>query len=218
MTDLDKRLSRCQVIAACDVTNPLCGPEGAARVYGPQKGATPQAVEELDRALSHYAATIARDLGVEVMDIPGSGVAGGLGAGLIAFLHAELRPGVDIVLDATGLREHMRGAHFVFTGEGRVDSQTAHGKAVAGVARAAKSLGIPVVVIAGEIADDHGTVYECGVDVVVGITPGPAASETAMEHAPTWVAGGAERAARLILLGLRGKADSAAEGPVDGHP
>jgi glycerate kinase len=203
IANLDKRLSRCRVIAACDVTNPLCGPEGASHVYGPQKGATPQAVEELDTALSHYAAIIARDLGVEVMDLPGSGAAGGLGAGLIAFLRAELRPGVDIVLDATSLRQHMRGAHFVFTGEGRVDSQTAHGKAVAGVALAAKSLGIPVIVIAGEIADDHRVIYECGVDVVVGITPGPVSNETAMEHAHTWVAEAAERAARLILLGLR---------------
>jgi glycerate kinase len=134
---------------ACDVDNPLTGPVGAAAVYGPQKGATPDEVALLDRALGRLAEVIRRDLGVDVRDVPGAGAAGGLGAGLVAFLGAELRPGVDVVMDAVGLDERIAGAEVVVTGEGRLDEQSLHGKVPAGVLRRAREAGAEVVVLCG---------------------------------------------------------------------
>ncbi len=135
---LDARLSDCQFEVACDVNNPLCGPTGATAVYGPQKGATPEMVAQLDAALANYAEVIERDLGLSVKDIPGAGAAGGLGAGLIAFLHATLRPGAQIVLEAVHLEEQLPGADLVITAEGQLDAQTAYGKSVGAVAELAK--------------------------------------------------------------------------------
>jgi glycerate kinase len=150
---LDRRLAGCSVVGATDVRNPLCGPEGASLVYGPQKGATPQIAAELDEARRQYADVIERDLGVRVADVPGSGAAGGLGAGLIAFLHADIRPGIEIVADVVRLRERIHGADLVLTGEGRLDGQTQYGKAVAGVARIAKAEGVPVMAVPGSLGD-----------------------------------------------------------------
>src|SRR5436305_1752753 len=144
-----------QVDVACDVTNPLTGPSGASAVYGPQKGATPEVVAELDAALKHFAQIIRRDLGVDVEPLPGAGAAGGLGAGLVAFTGARLRPGAEMVMEALKLDERIKGAHLVITGEGRLDSQTARfGKGPAAVARHARKAGIPVVGLAGGIADE----------------------------------------------------------------
>src|SRR6185437_123046 len=111
------------MLVACDVTNPLCGPEGASAIYGPQKGVTPTMVAELDAALAHYAEIIKRDLGKDVRDVPGAGAAGGLGAGLLAFLNATLTPGAPLILDTLRLDEHLRGAEMLFTAEGRLDGQ-----------------------------------------------------------------------------------------------
>src|SRR5213082_1514998 len=144
---LDPRLQQCTVQVACDVTNPLCGPTGASAVYGPQKGATPEMVAQLDTALAHYAQIIERDLGKSVSDIPGSGAAGGLGAGLITFLHATLRPGAQIVLEAVHLEERLRTADLVITAEGQIDAQTAYGKSVGAVAEIAKRYELPVVAL-----------------------------------------------------------------------
>src|SRR6266516_6341990 len=146
---MDPRLQECTVEVASDVSNPLCGPTGASAVYGPQKGATPEMVVELDRALAHYAQIIEHDLGVAVGDIPGDGASGGLGAGLIAFLHATLRPGAQIVLEAVHLEERMRTADLVITAEGQLDSQTAYGKSVGAVAALAKRYRLPVLALAG---------------------------------------------------------------------
>jgi glycerate kinase len=144
-----------QVDVACDVTNPLTGPRGASAVYGPQKGATPEMVAELDTALHHFAEIIRRDLGVDVEPLPGAGAAGGLGAGLVAFLGARLQPGAEMVMEALHLDERLAGAQLVITGEGRLDSQTARfGKGPAAVARHAKNAGIPVVAIGGSVADE----------------------------------------------------------------
>jgi len=143
------------VEVACDVTNPLTGPNGASAVYGPQKGATPDMVAELDAALRHFAQVIRRDLGVDVEQLPGAGAAGGLGAGLVAFIGARLRPGAELVMEALHVDERLQGAQLVITGEGRLDSQTARfGKGPAAVARHARSAGIPVVAIAGSVADE----------------------------------------------------------------
>ena len=138
-----------KVLVACDVTNPLTGPEGASQVYGPQKGADAATVDILDRALAHFAEVIERDLGKAVADVPGAGAAGGTGAGLIAFLDASLVPGAALVVEASGFDQALIGATLVITGEGRVDSQTAYGKAPGEVARRAQAAGVPTLLIAG---------------------------------------------------------------------
>lgn len=145
-----------EIEVACDVTNPLTGPTGASAVYGPQKGATPEMVKDLDAALKHFAEIIRRDLEIDVEHLPGAGAAGGLGAGLVAFTGASLRPGAEMVMEALRLDERLQGAQLVITGEGRLDSQTARfGKGPAAVARHARNAGIPVVAIGGSIADEE---------------------------------------------------------------
>jgi len=152
---LDPRLRRVRVTVASDVDNPLVGPEGAAHVYGPQKGAGPDDVLLLDSALRRYARVLADDLGLDLAATPGAGAAGGLGAGAMAFLAAELRPGIELVLELIGFDRVVAGADLVVTGEGRLDAQSLRGKAPVGVARAAAAHGVPVVAVAGavEVAD-----------------------------------------------------------------
>ena len=201
VTTLDARLADCEVLIASDVTNPLCGAQGASAVYGPQKGATPQMVAQLDAALAHYADVIQRDLGVEVKNVPGAGAAGGLGAGLIAFLKAKVIPGIDVVIQASGLVESLKDADLVFTAEGKIDSQTAYGKVPTGVAKKAKEFGLPVIAIAGEVADDYRVVYQHGIDAVLSIAPGPISLSQSMAEAERLVTDTAERAIRLFLCG-----------------
>jgi glycerate kinase len=155
-----------RVMVACDVTNPLTGPEGASFVYGPQKGAEPVTVRLLDRALGHLAEVIERDLGKRVADVPGAGAAGGTGAGLMAFLDATLASGAALVVDASGFDRALPGSDLVITGEGRVDSQTAFGKAPGEVARRAAAAGIPVLLIAGSKAKGWQTLREKGVSAI----------------------------------------------------
>ncbi len=179
---LDQRLPRRvgEVIAATDVTNPLCGPEGASLVYGPQKGAGPEATRALDAALRHYGEIVERDVGVPVLDVPGAGSAGGLGAGLIAFLRARIEPGVEVVARTVRLRERLRGADLVLTGEGRLDGQTGYGKTVAGVARIAAAEGVPVIVVAGSLGPGWERVLKLGVEGVEPIVPRSGTLEDAM--------------------------------------
>jgi glycerate kinase len=187
--------STASVQVASDVTNPLTGPHGASAVYGPQKGATPEMVAELDAALQRLAAVIRRDLGREVETLSGAGAAGGLGAGLVAFTGAELRPGADMVMDAIRLDDRLRGADLVLTGEGRLDAQTARfGKGPAAVARRARAAGIPVVAIAGAVAD-HAEVLAIfdGLEVTVSSTT---PLEEAMAQAGPLLTDAAERAVR----------------------
>jgi glycerate 2-kinase len=198
---IDPRLQECTVEVACDVSNPLCGPTGASAVYGPQKGATPEMVVELDRALAHYAQIIEHDLGVAVRDIPGAGAAGGLGAGLIAFLHATLRPGAQIVLEAVHLEERMRTTDLVITAEGQLDSQTAYGKSVGAVAALAKYYGLPVLALAGSLGDHYQAVYELGVDAVTVLPSGPMTLAYAMENAIRLTSDAVERAMRVVRVG-----------------
>jgi glycerate kinase len=199
---LDPRASQSEFVVACDVDNPLTGPRGASAVYGPQKGATPEMVKILDDALKNLAAVVRRDLGVDVDGIPGAGAAGGLGAGLMAFLGASLKRGIDIVVETVRLREQMKGAALVITGEGRTDFQTLFGKTPMGVANVAKSLGIPVVVISGSVADDAGGLYAHGIDALMSIAKGPCTIEEAIAGAGPLMADAAETAARLIAVGL----------------
>jgi glycerate kinase len=199
VSGLDRRLAECHVVSACDVTNPLCGELGASVVYGPQKGASEEMCRRLDEALSHYAGVIKADLGIEVMDLPGAGAAGGLGAGLVAFLGAELLPGIDIVIEFVGLVDHLGDASLIFTGEGRIDGQTLFGKTVSGVFSKAKALRIPTVAIVGEVTNSS-DVYQSGIDAVLSIAPGPVSLEKSMADAASLIADAAERAMRLILI------------------
>ncbi|MBE7463680.1 MAG: glycerate kinase [Planctomycetes bacterium] len=154
LSGFDARLKRVPVTVACDVTNPLTGTRGASAVYGPQKGASPRDVALLDRALSRFAKIAARDLGRDVRRMRGAGAAGGLGAGCVAFLNAELKPGIELALDAIGFDQRLRGAGLALTGEGRLDRQTLMGKAPAGVARRAKAAGVACVAVGGAIEAD----------------------------------------------------------------
>ena len=203
ISGLDSRVSESRFLVACDVNNPLTGPEGAAAIYGPQKGATPEMVTELDAALRHLADIVKRDLGHEVNDIPGAGAAGGLGGGLIAFLDAELSSGVDIVLDAVGLEEALDGADLVITGEGTLDHQTVYNKAPIGVAERARARHIPVVAISGSLGERYHDVHLHGIEAVIAITSAPMSLDQAFEQAAHLVADATEEAVRFMKVGAR---------------
>ena len=191
-------LAECGVAAACDVDNPLCGPHGASHVYGPQKGASPKDVEVLDAALACFAEVAARDLGVQVRDVSGAGAAGGMGAGVLAFLGGTLEPGAELVASACGLGARMDGADLVITGEGRIDGQTVRGKTPAGVARLAKARGIRVVAVCGALGEGYEAVRGAGIDAVFSVAPGPCTLEEAMEHAAEHLRRTAEELARYF--------------------
>ena len=188
------------VEVASDVTNPLTGPNGASAVYGPQKGATPEMVAELDAALRRFAEVIHRDLGIDVETLPGAGAAGGLGAGLVAFTGARLRPGAEMVIENLRLDERLAGADLVITGEGRLDSQTARfGKGPAAVARHARNAGIPVIGIGGSLADE--TELRLLFDGVMATVVEPCDLEQAMAQARPLLVRAATRAMRLLQTG-----------------
>lgn len=168
---LDSRLAQVDIQVACDVTNPLCGAQGASAIFGPQKGATPEMVAQLDANLAHYAAVIRTQLGKEIANTPGAGAAGGLGAGLMAFTRCTLRKGIDIVVEFSGLRDKLVGADFCFTGEGRIDYQTKFGKTPFGVARTAKAQGVPVIAVSGCVGEGVEALYDEGIDSIFGIIP-----------------------------------------------
>jgi len=198
---MDARLQECIFEVACDVTNPLCGPKGASVVYGPQKGATPEMIKELDAALGHYAQIIEQDLHSAVSEIAGAGAAGGLGAGMIAFLGATLRPGAQIVLEAVQLEQHIATADLVITAEGQLDEQTAYGKSVGAVAELAKRYTLPVLALAGGLGENYRSVYSLGVDAVAVLPSGPMTLVFAMEHAAALMSDTTERALKLFQAG-----------------
>lgn len=201
MSGLHTRINESKITVACDVDNPLYGPNGAAYVYGPQKGATKEIVRELDQGLMILADVIKRDLARDVADLPGAGAAGGLGAGLMAFLNAELKSGISVVLEALRAEEVFSRASLIVTGEGRIDGQTLHGKVPIGVARAAKKYGKPVIAIAGGLGDNLEPLYMEGIDGLMSIVPEPMSLDEAMQKARVLVADAAERVARLLLVG-----------------
>ena len=200
---LDPRLARLRCEAICDVDNPLLGARGAAHVYGPQKGASPAQVEELDAGLAHLADVIAADLGLDVRDLPGAGAAGGLGAGLHAFLGAELRRGVDLVLDLVGLDAHLTGADLVITAEGQIDFQTAFGKAPAGVAQRARLQGIPCMAIAGGIGERITDLHHIGIDAVFSLCHGPMTLKQAMQGGASLLQAATEQVVRCLFSATR---------------
>ena len=200
LSSLDPRLSDLVIEVACDVNNPLCGPKGASAVFGPQKGATPEMVAQLDANLSRYADCIEQALGKQVKDIPGAGAAGGMGAALVGLLGAELKPGIQIVIEALKLADEVADADLVITGEGRIDSQTIHGKTPIGVARCAKQFGKPVIGISGCLTDDCGVVHDHGLDAVFAVVNRAMSLPEALESASTNIQLTARNVAALYQL------------------
>ncbi len=184
LTTFDERLKTCEVIVACDVSNPLTGIHGASFVYGEQKGGNRKALEILDRNLIHYAGIIRNTLNVDILETPGSGAAGGTGAALLAFMNGTLMPGIDLVLETLQVEKVIQGSDLVITGEGKIDAQTLQGKTVAGIARIAKKHQVPVIVITGKIGENIDGIYDMGVSSIFSIINQPMALETAIKQAP----------------------------------
>lgn len=203
---LDPRLKDTVIQVACDVDNPLCGPRGASAVYGPQKGATPAMIAELDAALKIFADLAKAATGRDVAEIAGAGAAGGLGVGFMFFTNAQLRPGVEIVLEATGFSGLVSLANLVITGEGRTDFQTAFGKAPVGVAKVAKQYNVPVVCIAGGLGQGHEDVLAQGVDGLMSVVPQPMSLEECMQCGADLITAAAARVMRLVKIGMEMRA------------
>ncbi|KAE9565525.1 glycerate kinase family protein [Companilactobacillus paralimentarius] len=193
-------LADVKVIIASDVTNPLTGPNGASHVFGPQKGANEEMVEFLDKALSHYADILKRDLGKDLKQVPGAGAAGGLGAGLLAFTHSEMRSGVDIVVDYTDLKDKVKDADVVVTGEGQIDFQTKFGKTPIGVAKATKAVNpqATVIAIAGSVGEKISELYPLGIDAIFTCVPGVEELSKAIQDTDKNLQQVSENIARLI--------------------
>lgn len=197
----DPRLADLTLAIACDVDNPLCGPRGASAVYGPQKGATPAMVEQLDRNLAHFAAVIERDLGLDIRELPGAGAAGGLGAGLVAFAGGSLRRGVELIISAVGLDRRLRDADLVLTGEGALDASSAFGKTAVGVARLARSRNVPTLALAGTLGRGAHDSLQEGVTACFSICPGPVTLEDAIVHAANYLEHATAQAVAAFLAG-----------------
>lgn len=202
LSGLDPRLTETSLLVACDVDNPLCGPRGASAVYGPQKGATPSMVAELDEALGVFATVATQTTGRDIANNPGAGAAGGLGAGLLFFTPTLLHPGVSIVLEATGFEAKMQGGDLVLTGEGRTDFQTAMGKAPVGVAEVARRCGVPVICLSGGLGEGADEVLAHGIDALASVVPGPMALEACMSGGAALVEAATARICRLLKVGM----------------
>ncbi|MFL6534103.1 MAG: glycerate kinase [Pseudomonas sp.] len=203
LSELDPRLAGVRFEIAADVDNPLCGPHGASAVFGPQKGASAEQVQQLDRALGHFAEHCAQVLNRDVRDEPGSGAAGGLGFAAKAFLQAQFRTGVEVVAQLTGLADAINGADLVITGEGRFDAQTLRGKTPFGVARIARRHGVPVVVLAGTLGEGYEALYEHGIEAAFALANGPMTLQEACTDAPRLLAERARDIARLWRVAAR---------------
>lgn len=200
MSRLDPRLHKVRFSVACDVDNPLCGEKGASATFGPQKGATPDMVQQLDVALQHFSDIIERDLGLNIRDQQGAGAAGGMGGGLLLLPNVKLQSGVQIVIHTLNLSEKMQGADLVITGEGRMDSQTIHGKTPIGVAKTAKAAGKPVIAIVGCLREDYEVVFEHGIDAVFPIIRQLNSLEHTLQQGKQNLISTAQNIARLYRL------------------
>ena len=198
LSNLDKRLEKTKIIVACDVQNPLTGVSGASHIFGKQKGANEEQREVLDKNLKHYAEIIRKDVGKDVENIPGAGAAGGLGAGLMAFLSAELKKGIEIVIEYSKLEEKIQGADLVITGEGSIDAQTRFGKTPYGVAMTAKKYGIPVIALAGNVGKDIDVLYEYGFTAIFSILPRVESLEKAISNGKENLQYMSESIARMV--------------------
>jgi glycerate kinase len=202
MSGLDVRIRDCSIVAACDVDNPLIGVKGASQIFGPQKGADTEMVLELDKNLKHFGELVEKALDVSIINYPGAGAAGGLGGGLLVFLSASLRSGVDIVIDAVRLEEIIEGSDLVITGEGMIDYQTIHGKTPYGVAKAASKHGLPVIAISGGIGKGVEVLYDHDFTSVFSIVDKPMTLEEAIESCQDLLSSTAERVFRALRLKL----------------
>ncbi|MCX9463899.1 glycerate kinase [Vibrio cholerae] len=200
LQDFDPRLLHCDILVACDVNNPLCGDKGASAVFGPQKGATPEDVQLLDGALRQFGLLTEKVTGKMVLESAGAGAAGGMGAALLAYTQARLRPGIEIVLETVQLAHQVSDADLVITGEGRIDSQTVHGKTPMGVAKVAKRFDVPVLALCGCTGDNYQAVYQCGIDAVFAAVPRAMLLEDALKESDFNLADLAENVARLWVL------------------
>lgn len=199
---LDPKVGKVKFMVASDVVNPLIGDEGAASIFGPQKGATPEMVEILEGNMSHYARKMSEFLDKDMRHVPGAGAAGGLGAAFMAFFEAELKSGIDLILDATNFNDALKDAALVITGEGRLDSQTAAGKAPMGVARRAYNAGVPVIGIAGEVCPSASILLKKGFTALFSLTNGPLTLQEAIENTPLLLDTLGEQIARTLKLGM----------------
>lgn len=196
----DSRLRQIEISAACDVDTVLCGPEGASSIFGPQKGASPEQVKQLDRALERLAERMAIDLGISVHTLKGGGAAGGLGAGMTAFCGASLRPGSKLVLDAVGFDQHLHGCDLVITGEGQTEAQSAMGKAPQEIARRAKSQGVPAVCVSGGLKEGYERLHNHGMTALFSLVPYPCELNEAMAQAPAWMARAVSEIMRIYRI------------------
>ena len=202
---LDKRIEKCDITVASDVTNVLTGPNGATMVYGPQKGANTEMIEKLDQILKHYANKIEEFTGKEIRNIKGAGAAGGLGAGLIAFTGAEIKPGFQVVSEIVKLKQNIQWADYIITGEGKIDYQTQYGKTPYGVARMAKKYNKIVIAMAGTLENRYEELYQKGFDLILPIIEKPMQLEEAIQEAPDLLIKTGERIARILLLMKKNK-------------
>lgn len=197
VSGLDPRIAATPIQAMVDVNNPLCGPSGASYIFGPQKGATKTQVQTLDAALGRFADVCASVLGQDDRDVPGVGAAGGLGFAAKVFLKADLRPGFELVAELAGLHTAIAQAQLVFTGEGRLDAQTAFGKTPAGVVRLAHGAGVPVVAVAGALEPGYESLYDCGLSAAFSLASGPMTLQQAYERTAELLAQCARDVTRL---------------------
>ncbi|MBD1555667.1 glycerate kinase [Vibrio sp. S9_S30] len=202
LSGLNPKLADCEILVACDVDNPLCGSKGASATFGPQKGATEADIHLLDNNLNHYGQLIRQQIGRDVLTKTGAGAAGGMGAALIAFTHAKLQPGIDIVLETVDLESQLEGADLVVTGEGRIDWQTAHGKTPMGVASLAKKFDLPVIALAGCIGENYQAAYQCGIDAIFAAVPRALDLPTAFQEAGDNLTNLSENVARMWSMNL----------------
>ena len=200
ISKLDPRLKQVEIMIASDINNPLTGINGASYVFGPQKGATPEMVQQLDQKLTHFAELVAKQLNIDVKEIAGAGAAGGLGFGLMVFAGASIRSGVELVIEQTQLAEKITQADYVFTGEGGIDFQTKFGKTPFGVAQVAKRLNKPVIACAGYIGEDIEELYDEGFTAIFGIVDGICDLPTALENGEKNLERTCEAIARIFAL------------------
>lgn len=198
ISNLDSRIKAVNIEVACDVTNPLCGENGASNVFGAQKGATPEMIKILDNNLSHFSRVIKEQLNKEVREIPGAGAAGGLGAGLMAFMDGIPKSGIEMVVKYSGLEDKVKNSDIVWTGEGSIDFQTQYGKTPIGVARVAKKYNKPVIALAGMVGEEIDDLYQVGIDSIFGITKGATSLKDALLKGPQNIEKTAENITRLI--------------------
>jgi len=202
VSGLDPRLAECEITIACDVSNPLCGPTGASAIFGPQKGATPELVELLDANLHHMADVIKEQLGKDIVNVPGTGAAGGASVPLLVFTPAVIRSGIETVLDVTGIDEHLKDADFCITGEGKIDGQSVYGKVPVGVGQRVKKFGLPVLAVVGDIGTGAEAVYDYGVDAIMSTVNKAMPLKEALDRSTELLIDAAERVARIIKIGM----------------